>query len=139
MNDMNHNRFDQALGPLTQTLSLRSRRAELLANNIANSETPGFLARDLDFKQLLARSGAEEGVVSKEMIASNPAHFGGGDDVMRGYESVYRVPTQPSSDGNTVESAVEKAEFAKNTIHYVADLSFLNSRVQGLLKALRGD
>ena len=53
--------FDNALGLHEQALKFRSQRAEVLANNIANAETPNYKARDLDFNAVLAaQQGASE-------------------------------------------------------------------------------
>ncbi len=49
----------------------------------------------------------------------------------------YRVPSQPSLDGNTVDEQVEKGEFASNAVRYMASLQFLERRVSGLIRALR--
>ena len=51
---------------------------------------------------------------------------------------MYRVPYQPSSDGNTVSLNVEQAEFAKNTQDYQMSLAFLNMKFTGLKKAIEG-
>ena len=124
--------FDRALGLHPQALQLAARRAELLANNIANSETPNFKARDYDFKAVLNQTSDQLG-----LSKTRAGHIGGdGDAGGLNAELGYRVPTQAASDGNTVESHVEKAQFAENSSRYVADLTFLKSRVQGLIRAM---
>ena len=42
--------FDKALGIHEKALGFRAQRAEVLANNIANADTPNYKARDLDFQ-----------------------------------------------------------------------------------------
>ena len=41
--------FDKALGIAQHTVGIRSQRAELIASNIINADTPHYKARDLDF------------------------------------------------------------------------------------------
>ena len=111
--------FDQLFGVHGAALQVRSQRMGLLAGNIANASTPNFKARDIDFRQAL--SAAE----------------GGGDpiaDAMR-----YRVPTQPSMDGNTVELSQEQTAFAENAVQYQTTLAFLNGRISTLTRALKGE
>jgi len=114
-------------------LGLRARRADLLAANLANADTPGYRARDLDFSAALEQAigGSAEG-----LRRTHPRHLGAGrpQDTVR-----YRVPLQPSLDGNTVEPHYEKAEFMENAIRYQATLTFLGSRIRGLRLAIRGE
>ncbi len=121
--------FDNALGPQANTLGLRSQRTVVLANNIANAETPGFKARDIDFKAVIAGTSAQLNTTK-----THSAHMSLTDD---GKASLgYRIPTQTASDGNTVESHIEKAQYAENASRYMADLTFLKGRVQGLVRAM---
>ena len=50
----------------------------------------------------------------------------------------FRQPMQSSADGNTVEMDVERAEFAENALRYEASLTFINSRIKGLMTAIQG-
>lgn len=108
--------FDTQLGIHARALQLRSQRLDVLAGNIANADTPGFKARDLDVGKAL-RGG----------------DFG---DAL-GSALSYRAPLQPSLDGNTVELAVEQTAFAENMTAYRASLSFLTSRIQSMMKAMQ--
>ena len=51
----------------------------------------------------------------------------------------YTVPFNPSIDGNTVEISVEQAKYGKAAAEYQASLRFIESRVSGIRKALRGE
>ena len=128
--------FDSALGPLPQALALRARRTELLAGNLANADTPGYKARDIDFRAAMqAVQGRTSGVTLR---TTNPGHMTLSSS--RGNPPVqYRVPDSPSLDGNTVDSQREQAEFTENALGYQATLTFLNGRLKGLRKALRGE
>ena len=105
-------------------LEVRSQRMGVLASNIANASTPGFKAQDIDFKKALA---------SVENSAST-----GGDASITG-AMLYRVPSQPSLDGNTVELSTEQTAFAENAVAYQTTLSFLNGRIGQITRALRGE
>lgn len=127
--------FDSALGIHQKALAVRSQRAEILASNIANADTPGYKAKDIDFKATLASVGQRSGT---DLIRTNPKHIqistkDNSLDVM------YRVPDQPSLDGNTVDGLREKSEFADNALRYQASLTFLSRKFKGMLAAIKGE
>ena len=125
--------FDRALGVHAQALELRSKRTEVLAANLANADTPNYKARDLDFAATLASLQGE----GQALKATHAAHLQAqGHNVG---DLLYRVPTQMSLDGNSVEEEQEKADFADNALRYQASLRFLGNRVQGLMSAIRGE
>ena len=103
-------------------LTLRSQRMGVIASNIANAATPGYKARDIDFNTALdARLGRQRG----------PA------DPQAGM--VWRRPTMPSLDGNTVELSREQVAFAENAVAYSATLSFVQGKVNTITRALKGE
>lgn len=129
--------FDQALGIHESALRVRGQRASVLANNLANVDTPNYKAQDLDFKQALAQqAGNQQGFAMEQ---TNNRHF-----TMNGTDNgdpalLYRVPHQPSIDGNTVEDQIEHAEYMKNALAFQASFTFLNTKFKGLTSAIRGD
>lgn len=129
--------LDQALGNLPYTASLRSRRAELIAANLANADTPNYQARDIDFQAALEQAigGADGG----GLMRTNARHLDLGGDADGGIEVMYRTPNQASLDQNTVDVQAERARFADNAIRYQATMRFLDSRFSGLVRAFRGD
>lgn len=139
--------FQSALGIHEQALYLRSHRAEVLGNNLANVDTPNFKARDVDFSSLLEQAKQQQsGKVSSanafSIDASKPArtderHMNFGFNGDEG-DLLYTQPTQPSIDGNTVEEHQEMARFAKNGMDFEASLYFLNSKFKGLQLAING-
>jgi len=130
--------IDTALGIHPQALAVRARRAEILAANIANADTPNYKARDLDFRALLG--GAQDQQMTARLVATNAAHLPDAEaGVNVGGGLMYRMPLQPSIDGNTVDPQTEYAQFAQNALQYQASLTFLNGRIRGLLTAIRGD
>lgn len=129
--------FDRVLGGHDQALLIRERRATLLANNLANSDTPGFKARDLDFRALVKE--AMGSTPETGMRRTEAGHIGAGELGGASGEALYRTPLQPSIDGNTVDEHVEMAAFARNTLDFQASLTFLQSKFRGLKTALKGE
>ncbi len=122
-----------------QALALRELRTELLTTNIANADTPNYKARDFDFASVLRDSGVEASRLRRTSTLHQPATPGGSPTTNPlGVEARYRVPMQPTLDGNTVEMDVEQAAFAENAIRYRASLSFLDSQIRGLRFAIKG-
>lgn len=128
------NTLDNVFGLSSQALELWQRRSEVIASNIANADTPNYQARDIDFRQALQQaSGA-----SQTLALSTPTP-GQIDTTSQSADALkYRVPLQPSMDGNTVDTQVEQAAYASNMVHYQASLSFINSTIQTLRLAING-
>ncbi|SIN78255.1 flagellar basal-body rod protein FlgB [Sulfurivirga caldicuralii] len=123
-----------------QALQVRSERAKLLAQNLANADTPNYKARDIDWRGALTQ--AQQGLKSEppvHLARTNSRHIDAQGEPMDGDSFVkYRMPTQPSLDGNTVEPHIEKAQFMENAIQYQTTLEFINGRIKGIRNALRG-
>lgn len=130
--------FDQALGIHDDALRFRSQRSSILANNLANLDTPNYKARDIDFKSALAQA-ASGSSASLKMAATNSGHQHGVSMSLGNDGAQYRIPTQPSIDGNTVEEHVEHAKYMENSLDFQATFTFLNSKFKGLTTAIRGD
>lgn len=127
--------FDSALGIHQKALALRSQRAEVLASNIANADTPGYKARDIDFKSVLANASEQS---SGSLARTNSRHIQINAN-MNTSNVLYRVPGQPSLDGNTVDGLIEKSAFAENALHYQASLTFLDGKLKGMMAAFKGE
>lgn len=110
--------FQQALGVHPQAVELRLERTELLTANLANVDTPNFKAKDIDFAAEMQRA-------SRNSTMPEPT-------------AMYRVPMQPSEDGNTVELNTEQARFSQNSMDYQSSLTFLNLQISGLRTAIEG-
>ena len=128
------NWIDNVLNGHTTALKMQSGRAELLAGNVANSDTPGFKARDIDFKTEFERrlSGSTSG-----LNITNSKHLG--MDTSMNSQILYRVPQSFKENGNTVEGEAEQAAFTKNAIQYQASIQFLSSKIRGMKLALKGE
>ena len=127
--------FGAAFGLHGDALRLRSYRAELIGSNLANAETPNFKARGLDFKALMEEARQESSVMATDSRHMGVSEPGGIDES----KLLYRPAQQVSLDGNTVEAQIEKQHFMNNALRYNAELTFLNSRINGLLSAIRGE
>jgi len=125
-------RLDRFFGVHGNALTLRSERMGLLASNIANAATPGYKARDLDFQSLLAERK------SQTLSTTNGRHFAT-PAAEENPRIRYRVPVQPSLDGNTVELATEQLQFAETALRYRSSLSILSGRISSLSTALKGE
>lgn len=123
------------LGVHAQALKLRSQRMQLLASNLANADTPGYHARDIDFRSALA-AAAES--TDTALLRTHRNHLSAGDAQSAAATLKYRVPLAPALDGNTVDVQLEQAAFAQNTVRYQATLQFLNSKLRGLMSAITG-
>ncbi|MGL6000674.1 MAG: flagellar basal body rod protein FlgB [Plesiomonas sp.] len=132
--------FDQALGVHQYTPGLRNQRTEILASNIANADTPGYKARDMDFSQALdqAVTQASSNLQRSSLSMTDERHISAASDFSG--TTAYRIPNQPDAgDGNTVDLQVERNLFMENSIEYQASLQFLGGKFSGLKKAIRGD
>ena len=121
-----------AFGIHERALGVRSQRLETLSRNIANADTPNYKAEELDFKAMLKET-------SREYISATHAkHYAAleeqPDDGKR-----FRVPFNSSFDGNTVEISVEQAQFGQAAADYQTTLNFLENRIGGIRKALKGE
>ena len=128
--------LDAHIGVHADALRVRSQRAETIARNLANADTPGFKARDLDFREAL-RAAGDPGAL--RLATTSAGHLGGAGAAGAGESGLkYRTPLAPSLDGNTVDVQVEQAAFAENAVRYQATLTFINSRLKGLMTAISG-
>ncbi|WP_221794682.1 flagellar basal body rod protein FlgB [Oceanobacter mangrovi] len=134
--------FSNALGVHDEALQLRGKRAEVLANNLANSDTPGFKARDFDFRTALDNAVEQSKVGTSQQTGLAMERTAAGHIAGHGYiedDLSYRNPMQPAIDGNTVDSQIEQALYARNSLDYNASFEFLSAKFKGLKGAIRGE
>ncbi|WP_312211424.1 flagellar basal body protein [Pseudescherichia sp.] len=110
--------FQKALGVHPQAVKLRLARTELLTANLANVDTPNFKAKDIDFAREMQRATQGSGLHNTQVL--------------------YRLPMQPTQDGNTVELHSEQTRFSQNSLDYQSSLTFLNMSINGLRTAIEG-
>jgi len=128
--------FESALGIHADALQVRSQRAELLASNLANTDTPNYKARDIDFQSAMkmAASGQSTGMQTSHVNHIQPSAAQFNNPAVQ-----FRIGLQDSLDGNTVDEQVEQAQFMQNSVQYQASLDFLGGKFKGLLSAIRGE
>ncbi|CAB3771777.1 flagellar basal body rod protein FlgB [Paraburkholderia solisilvae] len=154
-------RLDQDFAFNKEALDVRAYRQELLSSNIANTDTPNYKARDIDFSSSLAGalhkanggsgSGAARlamtqpaGVTDGMTMATTEAgHMAGkakliatGGPVEDYGQLKYRIPAQASLDGNTVDLDAERVQFADNTLHLESGMTLVSAQIKGLLSAI---
>lgn len=142
------NRLTDSLNFQAEALNLRSERQRLIASNIANADTPGYVARDFDFSQALrqatgqASSGSNALSTPKLQMATSGTGHLNRDGLPAGSRTTpdmnYATPAQTNLDSNSVDMDRERANFADNTVHYEATLRFINSTVRTLNTAITG-
>ena len=131
--------FDAAFGIHEQALTYRGQRSAVIANNIANADTPNYKARDIKFQDALRQYDQRlQQQASRGLVMTNEHHMqatatGLDEDLL------YEVPTQPSIDGNTVETQIEQAKFSENAMQFQASLTLLNGKMRSLMSAIRGE
>ena len=124
--------LENPFGIHEKALAVRNQRMELISANIANADTPSFHAKDMDFQKVLSN------VNPSPMAATDVRHFDTGE-IENANGIVFRVPYNSAVDGNTVEINVEQAKYGEAAAQYQATLQFLESRISGIRKSLRGD
>lgn len=127
--------FDSALGIHADALRIRSQRAELLASNLVNADTPNYKARDIDFQSAMKMVSSNQ---STGMVSTNSKHFQTSTDRFNSPAVQFRTTMQDSLDGNTVDAQIEQAQFMQNSVQYQASLNFLGSKFKGLMTAIKG-
>ena len=146
------NRLTNSLDFHAQALSLRSERQRLIASNIANADTPGYVAREMNFAQALREATGAPQLAgtggtgmpgtsapgASTLTASQPGHITGGS--FPGVYSTlqYAAPSQTNLDRNTVDMDRERASFADNSVKYEATLRFISGNVRTTLSAITG-
>ena len=131
-------KLDNALRFQQESLSLLNKRQDILASNIANADTPGYLARDIDFastlKETMNKRSPLSGPLSLNLTSGK--HIGAqGNNIMEN-ELLYRIPDQPAADGNTVDMDRERSNLADNTIRYQSSLTFVGMQFKNMMTAI---
>jgi flagellar basal-body rod protein FlgB len=126
--------LDKLVGFHHKAVNLRTDRMEIITGNLANANTPGYKARDIDFKAMMQQAS---GSSSHNLDRTHAKHIKGQMQAQSGLE--YRIPSQPDTgDGNTVEVQAERNKFLDNGLRYQASLLFLDGKFKGMKKALSG-
>ena len=133
------NPIDQLFGIHAQALSLRAARSEVLATNLANSDTPNYKARDIDFRAALQSQQNSQLQSNVQLAKSSGGHISNDVNGIASQALRYRVPSHASLDGNTVDADYEKSAFTENAVRYQFSLSILSKKISGLIRTLKGE
>ena len=132
------NRLTDALNFNAQALTLRAERQRIIASNIANADTPGYVARDLNFAQALRDATSNAAITGASELRSSDLN-GSATSARVARNLVYATPSQTSLDNNTVHMDRERAAFAENAIKYESTLRFVNGQVKTMMDAMKGN
>ena len=137
-----------ALDFQSKALVLRAERQRVIASNIANADTPGYVGRDVNFQAAMeaAVGSTRLSVAPKASAASqgqstgNPRHIPlqASTASLGASRLDYTVQTQPAMDGNSVDLDRERASFVDNSVRYEATLRFISGQSKTLLSAIQG-
>lgn len=132
------NKLDKELNFHHHALGLRIGRQELLSSNVANADTPNFKAKDIDFASALnEKLGLTPSFGKVALNTTSAMHINAGAAGTLGDHLLYRVPLQPSVDGNTVDMDMERTRFADNAIKYDASIAFISNEFRNLMLAMQ--
>lgn len=120
--------LDRITNLLTQFLDVQSRRAQLVSSNLANADTPGYQAQELDFADYL-KQATQEALLPG--VASNQPTLTASPRV------VPQTGRVSGLDGNNVDAGYETANLADTGMRYLAGTSMLQSHLRTLRMAIR--
>jgi flagellar basal-body rod protein FlgB len=126
--------LDKLMGFHHKALQVRTDRMEVIAGNLANANTPGYKARDIDFQKVMKSATHSQ---NHNLVRTHENHIKG--SMKNTGELQFRIPNQPDTgDGNTVDVQIERNTFLDNGLRYQAGMEFLNGKIKGMKKALSG-
>ena len=135
-----------------KALVIRAERQRVIASNIANADTPGYVGRDINFKEAMGAALGESSATSRLTLSQSGGNSDGTSNAQHiplqstlgslgtdGASALaYTVQTQPAMDGNSVDMDRERANFVDNAVHYEATLRFINGSAKTILSAIQG-
>lgn len=131
-------KLDRELHFQQEALTLLNRRQNILASNVANVDTPGYLARDIDFsaqlKEVVARNSRSEDPLA--LTLTSGSHIAATAPELNDPQLLYRIPDQPSADGNTVDMDRERVNFADNSVRYQSGLTILGAQIKNMMSVI---
>ena len=125
--------FDKGFELHAKGMQLRAQRAEVIASNIANADTPGYKAKGMDFQKAMQQASQQQMGMNK----THAKHFDVRTEINNNVD--FRVPDQPDTgDGNTVDVQVERNLYLENSLEYQAGVQFLNGKIKALKNVISG-
>ena len=133
----------QSVDLLQKGLSASWTRNAVIRNNIANVETPGFKASDVEFESLFERAlMAETGGFKCAKTHQGHKEIGTGatsmfvDVASIGPRVYQREETSMRMDGNNVDIEDENVKLAQNSLYYNTLMEKMNSEIRRLRMAI---
>lgn len=112
--------MDKSFGVLTKIVQAANARQKVLSSNIANSDTPGYKAKDVKFDNLLKNES--------RLLTTDPKHIGKGSNKI---SSEILIEENPSwGDSNNVELNTEVAKMTENSLRHDAAIKILNTKIK---------
>ncbi len=120
--------LDRLTTLLTDFLDVQSRRAEIVASNLANADTPDYKAKRLDFEEYL-RAAVQNAVAPRGTVQ--------GPTSAAALRVIEQTDNVPGIDGNTVDTAREMATLAETGGKFMTGTQLLQMRFRTLRAAIR--
>lgn len=126
--------LDKLMGFHHKAMQVRTDKMEVISGNLANANTPGYKAKDIDFQKAMQSARSQQ---EHSLNRTHDKHFAGKLQSQGDIE--FRIPNQPDTgDGNSVEVQTERNLFLENGMRYQAGIQFLNGKIKGMKKAISG-
>lgn len=126
--------FDKTIGLLAEALNLRSERHRAITANIANQDTPGYKATEVNFKEAMNAAFDTSPIALQR---TDPGHL----SPMGSLSASSHVTVSPEQshrlDGNTVNAEKEMAKLAENTLFYTATTQIITSKFRAVRNAIK--
>ena len=125
---------------IEKSLNAYSTRANAIADNIANVNTPNYKRKDVQFENLLEEALEDSGS-SLEGLSTNEKHFDISKKMkLEGLSAklILENSTSMRNDGNNVDIEKEQAEFAKNNIRYQLATTRMSQKFNVLKSVIKG-
>tara|TARA_R110001583_G_scaffold47264_2_gene148088 strand:+ start:5166 stop:5564 length:399 start_codon:yes stop_codon:yes gene_type:complete len=126
--------FSKGFELQAQGIQIRAKRAEVIASNIANADTPGYKAKGMNFQKAMQQASQQQ---QMGMSRTNAKHFDVRTELNNNVD--FRIPNQPDTgDGNTVDVQVERNLFLENSLEYNAGVQFLSGAIKAMKNVITG-
>ncbi|SEB03410.1 flagellar basal-body rod protein FlgB [Thalassobacillus cyri] len=126
--------FGGTMQTLEHSLNYATQKNKTISNNIANVDTPGYKAKKVIFKDILA----EQTTNSIEGFRTHPRHLPIGDGALTPYQVVTDRGTTYNHNGNNVDIDKEMNELAKNQLYYQSMVDRMNGKFRSLETVIKG-
>ncbi len=113
---------------LKRALDVSHVRNRVIAENIANSETPGFKGSSVDFQRAMVDANSSAGLNMSKTSNMNISTKGSNRAV-----KIDKSDSSPRADGNNVDQNMEMTRLSENAIVYNTAAELLNRKLK-LLK-----